>query len=36
MSSDTSRHNPCECGSGKEYKECCGEPKGEDARQDIE
>ncbi len=29
MSSDTSRHDPCECGSGKKYKACCGAPKGE-------
>jgi len=29
MSSDISRHNPCECGSGKKYKDCCGAPKGE-------
>jgi hypothetical protein len=29
MSSDTSRHNPCECGSGKKYKDSCGAPKGE-------
>jgi hypothetical protein len=29
MSSETSRHEPCECGSGKKYKDCCGAPKGE-------
>jgi hypothetical protein len=26
MSSDTGRHEPCECGSGKKYKDCCGAP----------
>jgi len=25
------RNNPCECGSGKKYKNCCGAPKGTDA-----
>ena len=27
MSSKTGRHEPCECGSGKKYKNCCGTPK---------
>jgi len=35
MSSDTSRHNPCECGSGKKYKDCCGAPKGEVTRMRV-
>ena len=26
MSSKTGRHEPCECGSGKKYKDCCGAP----------
>src|ERR1039458_2780547 len=26
MSSDTGRHEPCECGSGKKSKDCCGAP----------
>jgi len=25
------RNDPCECGSGKKYKNCCGAPKGTDA-----
>jgi SEC-C motif len=28
MSSETGRNDPCGCGSGKKYKECCGSPKG--------
>ena len=27
MSSQTGRSDPCECGSGKKYKDCCGAPK---------
>jgi hypothetical protein len=26
MSSTTGRHERCECGSGKKYKDCCGAP----------
>jgi hypothetical protein len=26
MSSRTGRNDPCECGSGKKYKSCCGAP----------
>jgi hypothetical protein len=26
MSSQTERNDPCGCGSGKKYKNCCGEP----------
>lgn len=26
MSSETGRHDPCGCGSGKNYKNCCGAP----------
>ena len=26
MSSNTGRNDPCECGSGKKYKDCCGAP----------
>jgi hypothetical protein len=26
MSSQTGRNNPCGCGSGKKYKNCCGTP----------
>jgi hypothetical protein len=29
MSSKTDRHEPCECGSGKKHKDCCGAPKSE-------
>jgi SEC-C motif len=29
MSSNAGRNDPCECGSGKKYKDCCGAPKGE-------
>jgi hypothetical protein len=32
MNSDTRRHEPCECGSGKQYKDCCGAPKVENVR----
>ncbi len=28
MSSETGRNDPCGCGSGKNYKNCCGAPKG--------
>jgi len=28
MSSKTGRNDPCECGSGKKYKNCCGAPEG--------
>ena len=28
MSSQTGRNDPCGCGSGKKYKNCCGAPKG--------
>ena len=28
MSSQTGRNDPCGCGSGKKYKNCCGPPKG--------
>ena len=27
MSSQTGRNDPCGCGSGKKYKDCCGTPK---------
>ena len=27
MSSRTGRNDPCACGSGKKYKDCCGAPK---------
>ncbi len=27
MSSQTGRNDPCGCGSGKKYKNCCGTPK---------
>jgi len=27
MSSQTERNDPCGCGSGKKYKDCCGAPK---------
>ena len=27
MSGDTGRNDPCGCGSGKKYKDCCGAPK---------
>jgi hypothetical protein len=27
MSSQTERNDPCACGSGKKYKDCCGAPK---------
>ena len=27
MSSQTGRNDPCGCGSGKKYKDCCGAPK---------
>jgi len=27
MSSEIGRNDPCECGSGKKYKDCCGAPK---------
>jgi hypothetical protein len=27
MSSQTGRSDPCACGSGKKYKDCCGTPK---------
>jgi SEC-C motif len=27
MSSQTGRNDPCACGSGKKYKDCCGTPK---------
>jgi hypothetical protein len=26
MNSKTRRNDPCECGSGKKYKDCCGAP----------
>ena len=26
MSSQTGRNDPCGCGSGKKYKNCCGAP----------
>src|ERR1700691_5985111 len=26
MSSETGRNDPCGCGSGKKYKDCCGTP----------
>jgi len=29
MSSESGRNDPCGCGSGKKYKDCCGAPKGE-------
>ena len=29
MSSHTGRSDPCECGSGKKWKDCCGAPKHE-------
>ena len=29
MSSKTGRNDPCGCGSGKKYKDCCGAPEGE-------
>jgi SEC-C motif-containing protein len=29
MSSNTERNDPCGCGSGKKYKNCCGAPKNE-------
>ena len=29
MGSNTGRNDPCGCGSGKKYGECCGAPKGE-------
>ena len=29
MSSQTGRNDPCGCGSGKKYEDCCGAPKGE-------
>jgi hypothetical protein len=29
MSGNTGPNDPCECGSGKKYKDCCGAPKGE-------
>jgi hypothetical protein len=32
MSSETSHQEPCECGSGKQYKDCCGAPKVESVR----
>jgi hypothetical protein len=28
MSSGTGRNDPCGCGSGKKYKNCCGAPEG--------
>ena len=28
MSGETGRNDPCGCGSGKKYKDCCGAPKG--------
>ena len=28
MSSEIGRNDPCGCGSGKKYKNCCGAPKG--------
>jgi hypothetical protein len=27
MSNNTGRNDPCACGSGKKYKDCCGTPK---------
>jgi hypothetical protein len=27
MGSNTGRNDPCACGSGKKYKDCCGAPK---------
>ncbi len=29
MSDRKGRNDPCDCGSGKKYKDCCGAPKGE-------
>jgi len=29
MGSNIERDAPCECGSGRKYKDCCGAPKGE-------
>jgi hypothetical protein len=29
MSSNSGRNDPCGCGSGKKYADCCGAPKGE-------
>jgi|GEM_PF-901822 hypothetical protein len=29
MSNSAGRHESCECGSGKKYKDCCGAPQGE-------
>jgi hypothetical protein len=29
MSSHTGRNDPCECGSGKKHKDCCGTPRHE-------
>jgi len=29
MSNSAGRHDPCECGSGKKYEDCCGAPQGE-------
>jgi hypothetical protein len=26
MSSQTERNDPCGCGSGKKYRDCCGTP----------
>ncbi len=28
MGSNTGRNDPCDCGSGKKYEDCCGAPKG--------
>ncbi len=32
MGSNTGRNDPCGCGSGQKYKDCCGSPKLEVAR----
>src|ERR1700757_2563745 len=29
MGGNTGRNDPCECGSGKKYTDCCGAPRGE-------